>query len=100
MLSFKQIESTYSKKEPCEQYCTWIIKFSHWVLDTINMVLTFSQFKLKMAVHAAQTKKKICDDVNNSWYFLRRVNFISVFFQEGLASLLIAGKPISDNLED
>ena len=29
MLSFKQVKSNYGKKEPCEQRCCWIIKFSH-----------------------------------------------------------------------
>ena len=29
MLSFKQVESNYGKKDPCEQSCSWIIKFSH-----------------------------------------------------------------------
>ena len=28
MPSFKQVESNYNKKEPCEQR-SWIIKFSH-----------------------------------------------------------------------
>ena len=29
MSSFKQTESNYGKKEPCEQGCSQIIKFSH-----------------------------------------------------------------------
>ena len=29
MSSFKQAESNYGKKEPCEQGCSQIIKFSH-----------------------------------------------------------------------
>ena len=29
MLSFKQVESNYSKKKPCERGCSWIIKFPH-----------------------------------------------------------------------
>ena len=29
MSSFKQVESNYGKKEPCERGCSWIIKFSH-----------------------------------------------------------------------
>ena len=29
MLSFKQVESNYGKKEHCEGGCSWIIKFSH-----------------------------------------------------------------------
>ena len=31
MPSFKQVESNYGKKEPCEQDCSWIIMFSHWL---------------------------------------------------------------------
>ena len=29
MLSFKQVESNYCQREPCERGCSWIIKFSH-----------------------------------------------------------------------
>ena len=29
MLSFKEVESNYGEKEPCEQVCSWITKFSH-----------------------------------------------------------------------
>ena len=29
MLSFKEVESNYGKREPCERGCSWIIKFSH-----------------------------------------------------------------------
>ena len=51
-----------------------------------------------MAVHAAHTKKK-----SVKWKtfdsFLRRINFILIFFQEELASLLSAGKPFFGNLE-
>ena len=43
--------------------------------------VTIFQFKLKMAIHTAHTKKKLCE-VNNFWYFLnsyfifsRRVSF-------------------------
>ena len=28
MLSFKQVQSNHSKRDPCEQDCSWIIKFS------------------------------------------------------------------------
>ena len=57
MLSFKQVKSNYGKKEPCEQGCSWI-NFGYRKYDIIF------QFELKMAVHAARTKKKICE-VNN-----------------------------------
>ena len=31
MLSFKQDESNYGKKEHCKQGCSWITKFSDWL---------------------------------------------------------------------
>ena len=54
------------------------------------MVLFF-RFELKIAVHTAKSVK--------STTFLRRVNFILMFFLEELAPLLSAGKPFSNNLE-
>ena len=42
-----------------------------WILDTINMVLLFFQFELKITVHAALMKKNIYE-VNNIWYFLKK----------------------------
>ena len=62
------------------------------------MVLLFFQFELRMAVHAARTNNEIYE-VNNFWYFLRRVNFILIFFQEELASFLSEGNPFFGNLE-
>ena len=57
MLSFKQVESNYRKREPCEKVCSWSIKFSHCLnFGYANIVLCF-HFELKMA---ALTKKKIC----------------------------------------
>ena len=50
------------------------------------MVLLFFQFDLKMAVHAALTKKKIYE-VKTFDTFLRRVNFILMFLQEELGSI-------------
>ena len=62
MLSFKLLElvriGNYSKKEPCQWACSWIIKLLIvWVLDTVNILL-FLQFELKTAVHATLTNKK------------------------------------------
>ena len=51
-----------------------------WILNNINMVLFF-QFELKMAVHTACMKKKNCKWTTFDT-FLRRVNFILMFFQE------------------
>ena len=69
-----------------------------WISDTVNMVLSFFQFELRMAAHAAGTNNEIYE-VNNFWYFLRRVNFILIFFQEELASFLSEGNPFFGNLE-
>ena len=41
ILSFKQVASNYSKKEPCEQ--GGLLSFlTVWILDTINMFVFFS----------------------------------------------------------
>ena len=53
MLSFKQVESNYGKKEPCERGYSWVIKFSRC------LIFLFFQFVLKIAANAARTKKKI-----------------------------------------
>ena len=49
--------------EPCKQGCSWMIRFSHCLnfslLENVNMVLFF-QFEIKMAVHSARLKKKMC----------------------------------------
>ena len=66
--------------------CSCIIKLFFLILDTVNMVLLFFQFDLKMAVHAALTKKKIYE-VKTFDTFLRRVNFILIFLQEELGSI-------------
>ena len=85
MLSFKQVKSNYGKEEPCERGCCWIIKFSHCLnfgyqkyaiiifFNSISEWLYNLHTRRKKSV--ARMKKKICE-VNNLWYFLRRVNFI------------------------
>ena len=62
------------------------------------MVLLFFQFKLKITTHYTLEKKK---SVKLTTYdtFLRRVNFILMFFQEELASLLSVVKPFPGDLE-
>ena len=43
MLSSKQVESNYGKKEPWEQSCSWIIKFSHCLnFGYLKFVIIFS----------------------------------------------------------
>ena len=69
MLSFKQVKSNYGKgpMNKVKVVAVWLLSFLIvWILDTVNMVLLFFQFELKMAVHAACMKKKICE-VNNFW---------------------------------
>ena len=85
ILSFKQFESYYGKKEHSEWGCSWFIKFSHWLdLDTILMVLF---------------RRKKCVKWTNVDTFLKRVNSILLFFQEKLASLWSAGKPLLGDLQ-
>ena len=72
MLSFKQVESKYDKKEPGNEVVLGLLSFLIvWILDTVTMVLLFFQFELKMAVQAALTKKKSV----NFEVFARRVSF-------------------------
>ena len=59
MLSFKQVESNYGKKEYCKRGCSWIIKFSHYLnFGHFYYGIIIFSIKLKMAVDAALTKKK------------------------------------------
>ena len=76
----------YGKKEPCKHICTVVRLWSFLIvsiLNTINMVLLWRK----------TVKSKIL------YTFLRIVNFILIYFQEELASLLSAAKPFSSNLE-
>ena len=101
MLSFKQVESNFVRKSPANKVVVGLLIFLIvWILDKVNCIIIFSIQKIaENVVHAACLKKKICE-VNNFWYFLRRVNFILMFFKEDLDSLLSAGKPFFSNLED
>ena len=88
MLSFKQVEFNHGKTDFCKWCCSWIIKFLIvWILDVVNMLLLFFQFELIMAV--ATRCMQGGEHLNNIWTFLRRVNFIFMFFKE-LPSLLRA----------
>ena len=94
MPSFKQVESNYGKKESCEWVCSWIIKFSHCLnfgyrQYGINIFSVWTQYGYTSCTHKEKTSVKwiTFDD------FLRRVNFILMFFKEELAFLLSAGKP-------
>ena len=48
MASLKQVKSNYGKKGPCEQCCSWIIKFSH--------CLNFEYRKYGVIIFAIQTQ--------------------------------------------
>ena len=47
LLSFKQVESNYGKKEPCERggLLSFLIVL---IWDTVNMLLFFFEFELKI----------------------------------------------------
>ena len=92
--AMKQVESNHSKTEPWKWSCSWIIKFSHCLNFRYRKL--FFQFKLKMAVHVACKKENIWTTFET---FLRRVNFILMFFQE-IPSLLSVGKPFPGDLEN
>ena len=65
MLSFKQDESNYGRKSPANEVVVRLLSFLIvWISDTVNMVLLFFQFELKMAVQAAHTKKKMYEVIN------------------------------------
>ena len=75
MLSLKQVKSNYGiKNGPVNKAVVGLNFLIVWILDTINMVLLFFQFELKIAVHAALMKKNICE-VNNFWCIFKK-NFI------------------------
>ena len=77
------------RKSPAKEAVVGLLSYlTVWISDTINMLLFF-QFELKMAVHAACVNEKICEV---------RADFILIFFQEELASLFSAGRPVSSNL--
>ena len=56
------------------------------MVDTLNMV--FFQFMLKMDVHAAHMREKICEE-QFLIPFLRRVSFILMFFSRRVSFLVI-----------
>ena len=70
-----------------------------WILDIVNMALSFFQLQLKMAVHPAPVKKKKSINCITFDTFFRRTNFILMFFQEQLAFLLSIQKASSRNLD-
>ena len=69
-----------------------------WILDTIDTILSFFSIQTQNGYTHCTHKEKTYE-VSNFWYFLRRVNFILMFLQGELASLLNAGKTFSSNLE-
>ena len=86
-----KLNQTKVRKSPSKEVLVGLLSFLIvWISDTINIVLLFFQFELKMAVHTACVKKKIREV---------RVNFILMFFQEELVSLLSVGRLFSSNLE-
>ena len=96
-ISCKQVESSYGKKELCKQVVRLSSFLIVWILDIVNVVF-FVSIQTQNECTPCTHKK------NNLWIeqllmkFLRKVNFILLFFQEDLASLLNRGKTFSNNL--
>ena len=93
MLSLKQVKSNYGVENGRVNKAVVGLNFLIvWILDTINMVLLFFQFELKIAVHAAFMKKNICE-VNNFWCIFKK-NFIFDVFARRVSFPLKYGKAI------
>ena len=71
MLSFKQVESNHSKRDPCKWSSSWIKFLIVWILDIINVLLLFFKFEFKMAVatFCMQEGKHLN---NNIWHFFKK----------------------------
>ena len=71
MLSFKQVESNRSKRDPCKWSSSWIKFLIVWILDIINVLLLFFKFEFKMAVatFCMQEGKHLN---NNIWHFFKK----------------------------
>ena len=70
MLSLRQVESNYSKKEPCIQGCSWIIKFSpslHFSYGKHGTII----FSIRTRNGGTQStrKEKICEVSNFRYVF-------------------------------
>ena len=98
MLSFKQVESNYGKKEPCKQGCVGLLIFSLFEF-WIPLIWYYFFNLIQIWLYMLQPQKKNLWSEQLLMRFLRRVNFIFKFFQEELASLLSAGKPFLSDLE-
>ena len=75
MLSLKKVEFNYSEKEPCEQGCSWMIKFSYWLnFRYCKYGIIFSiqtQNGWTCCTQAAHTKKK--KNILGSWFHFLNV---------------------------
>ena len=63
------------------------------ILDTVNMVSFFFSIQTQNGCTCCTHKEKIFERT------IERIDFIFMFFQEELASLVSVGKPFSTNLE-
>ena len=71
MLSFKQGESNYDKKEACQRGCTWMIKFSHCLnFGYRECGIVFSVQTQNGCTRCTQEEKSV-----NFHAFSRRVSF-------------------------
>ena len=92
MLSFKQVESNYGKREPCQWGCNWIIKFSH----CLNF--GYSKYSIIIFLIWTQNGSTCCmhEEKNlwskSFWYFLKK-SFFDVFSRR-VSFLFKCGKAI------
>ena len=86
MLSPKQVESNYNKNEPCEQDCSWIIKFSYCLNSGYCKygIIIFSTQTQNGRTRSTHEEKNVWSVhllplFNKSWFkldvFSRRVSF-------------------------
>ena len=54
--SFKQIESNYCKKEPCERGCIWIIKFFHCLNFKFSHCVNFGHRQYVIIIFSIRTQ--------------------------------------------
>ena len=67
-----KLNLTTVRKNLVNEVVSWLLSFLIvWILDTVNMVLLFFQFELKMAVHIKITTEKIFE-MTNSWCFFKK----------------------------
>ena len=88
MPSFKQVESNYSKKEPCKPGCSWIIKFCHcFDFGYYRCGIIFSIWTQNEFTHCMDEEKNLWSEQLLILFKKELISFC-FFFQEEIASFL------------